>query len=611
MCAAEHVDEREKTDTWTRVLFLCAISLILASLAILTRSGPATGYERSIYGGYPDSLWAILIASFFVGQIIILRSAYSQSTSRSWILGLVAILLVNWILLSLPVIRGYPINGRDDVLTQIGWTKDILQNGFTGESDFYAIDHLLIAELAYLSGINLMALTYVIPFSFSFYYILAFYLLARQLLGTRSMILISVAFSSVLMFGFNNTAYIPFGQSLAMLPILLYIYLKSGELSHKKMTLVLMPMIVMMVFFHPLTAMVLIVVMMTHYLVFRSVAREHIKRGGIAAGVVRFSPHLTAFAIVVFFAWQLYPVVVVSQVKGAFGWLWGEPLKSDLQTYLSAFGKARPSLTESISVTMYTYGQFLTLSILSVVAILKSVSRTKRAKSKDSFDSFSEVVFLVFALLSAFLLISGSTFGMTRILKAAAPFSCILGASLLSLMLIQGRTKSRLNRRVRLAFVGLALLSTLYFSTFNLYLSPTILDSNQQVPESDFTGMEYFFEVRDTYTPTLELGLHQFRFHDAIQGTDAPNDDLIYRGSGTPIDHFGYPVNATLGASYEGGTYLLLDDLGRNLYQYLYPNYENYRPYWKFLPEDFDRLQNDTTVDMLFTNGNLEFFYVG
>ncbi len=130
---------------------------------------------------------------------------------------------------------------------------------------------------------------------------------------------------------------------------------------------------------------------------------------------------------------------------------------------------------------------------------------------------------------------------------------------------------------------------------------------NQQVTTSEFAGMETFFSYRDDTIPILELGISQSRFHDAIFGRSAIKKNVIYGEMVRPPDHFGYGKYASFSDLFESPRYLLLTNLGRNLFLRIYPEFQDA---WRFTPEDFDRLNIDRGVHKIYTNGNLDIYFI-
>jgi len=85
------------------------------------------------------------------------------------------------------------------------------------------------------------------------------------------------------------------------------------------------------------------------------------------------------------------------------------------------------------------------------------------------------------------------------------------------------------------------------------------------------------------------------------------NSSLLIVGSEVPVDHFGYDHGLDLGDSYSDDTYMLFDGLTEQFYPGVYPQYKND---WKFTPQDFAKLNNDPTINLIYDDSNNQIFYV-
>ena len=74
----------------------------------------------------------------------------------------------------------------------------------------------------------------------------------------------------------------------------------------------------------------------------------------------------------------------------------------------------------------------------------------------------------------------------------------------------------------------------------------------------------------------------------------------------TPPDHFGYENSINFGNNYKEDRYLIISYLGKILYPKMYPNY---REYWRFTSDDFNKLKNDKSVIMIYSNQGFETYY--
>ena len=197
--------------------------------------------------------------------------------------------------------------------------------------------------------------------------------------------------------------------------------------------------------------------------------------------------------------------------------------------------------------------------------------------------------------------INGS-FGFGRIFSCALLFSIILIPSTFLLI----KSDLIIKPKFMMIILLIILAGLVWFSTFNLYYSPIIKYPNLQVTRSEYSGMITFYENRDDSFQILEYGLSQDRFYDVIYGRDYPRINVYYGSSSNqllPLDHFNYNFNTTLGTAYKDTKYFIFTNRGRYYYQNIFPEFPEK---WRFTPADFERLNNDQTVQKIFFNGNLD-----
>ena len=74
---------------FTKVGAIMAFIFIILALMIIVKTPPASGYEISIYNVYPWYFWVFIIASIFIGQMIILSggNGASKISDNYWKIG--------------------------------------------------------------------------------------------------------------------------------------------------------------------------------------------------------------------------------------------------------------------------------------------------------------------------------------------------------------------------------------------------------------------------------------------------------------------------------------------------------------------------------------------
>ena len=119
-----------KTDRKLKILCILPFLFLISALLIILSTPASTSYEMSIYDVYPLYFWFLLIFSIFTGTLVLIESYPVANETKYWKIGLLAIIVSNIILLIMPIIRNYPIFGREDILSHLGWIKYIMDTGY-------------------------------------------------------------------------------------------------------------------------------------------------------------------------------------------------------------------------------------------------------------------------------------------------------------------------------------------------------------------------------------------------------------------------------------------------------------------------------------------------
>ncbi|WP_459191544.1 hypothetical protein [Halosimplex sp. J119] len=253
---------------------MSSISLAVISGIVLI-TGPAPSYEASLYNAYPVALW-ILIA--LMPAYPLYSYAFTKISKTRLVVLVVNCLLSYSILLLLPLFRGYWLYGRDraDVLAHLAYTNTIVESGFIHETNFYPIVHILISTFHYLSDLSVRSVTVVLSLVFLIVYLSSVYLYIKRSYGSGQLFRFLPALTLIFL-SFHTTTH-PALLSFMFVPLVLYVY-KNSTITEwgKRYTLILSVLSVYIVFFHPMTALILfvslVVVILSRY-VFSNTGRQ-------------------------------------------------------------------------------------------------------------------------------------------------------------------------------------------------------------------------------------------------------------------------------------------------------------------------------------------------
>lgn len=593
-------------DNILKLLSIINFFIILVLLTIILSTKSVSAYEISIYGAYPFYFWGLVILSLLIGIIIMIKCYLNEKESNMWIFGFLGILLTNIVLLSLPLIRNYFMFGRGDVLTHIGYMKNILITGYVG-SNMYPILHILGVDTFLISNIGLNRVTMMFPLFFSVFYSISFYILFKKVFENKKDIILGMVPASLLLLSTFQTLFAPNAEALLLIPFFLYCYFNSRKSDNEyAFTIITIILALLLTFLHPLVSISVIFILLlieVSSFIYSKYSKNNSK--------LRNPYTLITIMAIIFLMWQSYAYLIVQNLKRVFKWFIEESGQSQLQNYSSTLAYGKPNLLDLICTVLNTYGSWIIVSLIALVTILYLVKNKNRLNFVNIFSSLGFIFFIFWSFLTlSFVYI----FGFSRTYALAILIAIFLVFTFLKIIL---STKNKTKKKVKTMFLCLIFIPLIFFSTFNLYYSPPIKTPNEQVTASEYVGMQTFFEIRDDNFLVYEFGLSQQRFFDGIYGTydknlttsnklNIDNKNLKFTNT-TPIDHFGYNNYSSVINYYNQTSYLLINDLGKETYPILYPHYKDK---WRFTPYDFKKLNNDSGLSLVYDNANLEIYII-
>jgi hypothetical protein len=591
-----------------KMLLVINYAILLSALLVILLTPPASGYEFSIYDAYPNYFWCLIITSIFLGQICAVLSVLDDSTGKYWPLGFLAAVIANCLLLFLPVIRGYFIYGSGDILTHIGYMKDIGNYASIG-SNHYPILHMLGFSMHEFTGLSFGIITMIIPPIFSIVSIFYWYILGKEIFNDKFKAITLVLIAFLPMHGVTNSLFTPNHEAFLMLPLVLYCLIKFQNAADKReISAILITLSVLIVLFHPLIAIMVMSIYALQY------ASDIISKLALSS-----KPHakntwiVIAIMAIIFSVWSTYIHLLTNVLDPLISSIIGtDAVESELLANLNLVSQVEVDIFYLIKLGLFTYGLDAILGLLALISILYLlILYTKGEVRTSRFLLFSIVCFIAFFALGITIFFTINQFGYARVYKIARIFSLIVISSSVVTAYRRLQNISSFKKVIFCALTCTVIIVLIVLSAFTLHLSPNIKQINQQVPMSDYYGMAAFFEKRDDSILILEHGISQVRFHDAIYGCSYPKVNIRYNWGGDnsllPVDHFGYNASSSLGSNYNGERYFLLATQGKNFYENMYPEFPDK---WRFTDQDYEMLESDTSVIRVGSNENLALYLI-
>ena len=591
---------------------LIILFLFLTVALIITWNAPSAGFEPSIYNSTPLVLWIALISSVIVGVSIVIWSVSDSGFVRSklWKYGFLLILLCYAIGLGLFIIRGYymwAIIG--DPASHLGWIKEILQNGNIPAIIFYPIIHIFLSEISLITTLNPLSQYTIIPLFFSLLCVGFIYIFVRVLSANQIEPVIAGIISCTYLFGWYLN-FTPNGLANMFFPLALFLMFKHIKSNNFSWSILLYIVLLLYPVFHPLPSIMLGIILLTLWIPYKvhDIWNVFSKKNRNFQNLQR----IKVKAVLPFLFLLIWFVFWLSLHS-----IWGYTLS---QMYLTVQAEGEPTqgmmLTEQvkyaqlygydvIGIFLKTYGELLLLSILSVICFLvlwKTVSREQ--KQEHIFSLYGP--FGILCILIPILFLFNLPFGPLRFIFYVAVLETVFVAYLVVCTLIKSRESKRTFFVWLTNIAVIVLLGGLFLNgILNLYPSPYTHSMTSQTTHSDVLGMTHFFEYRNVTTPVSGFHTPVGRFAYLLlspQEKSVQNLPYYLKDEDRPPWHFGYDQFPTLANSYDAETNLIIMQSDKSYYSDYFPEMAKYR----ITTRDFERLNNDFGVNLIYSNGGFE-----
>ena len=597
---------------------LGCLFLTLAAV-IIAVTGPAHGYEISIYNAYPAFFWLLILLRLGFGLVILVGQAFANESSNPWVTGFVILLLTNMLLFLLPFFRQHLVYGRADVLTNIGYVKDILLTGHitaVGDQlvDIYPALHILaacVSDITMLSPEQVAILS--VPLAVIFYMV-SLYFLSRIVCRNRSQILLAISFGSLPLFTGAYVFFIPIDITFFLLPLTLLLFFRAYKGKTIRSRVALLIALISAVIFHPIEGAILTLVILTCF--------------GISSNIYSVFLGKTKHKIATLNYWYLYVIILVvadaiwsfrfSVLTGHISRLVSEILSAAGQTvsslYFGMLGKVQMSFYNAFELFMHMYGQDV---IFFTFALFFSFQTVKLAWSKrdvsESRLAFSVIFGAMIVLTVTFFFLPIGSFDFSRGILYGTFASVILVGICVGEQVDTLKLKKSLRflsgKKLLMVFTIVVLLLSATFGIMNEYHSPLVREANEQITKTDLQGMTWFLSYQNDLL-VLNIAVTQWRYAGEIKGVEAIPYNI--KGGGLPSeyqppDHFGYTNGSLLGQFYTENKYFIDNKLSEEVYPGVYPEYQSL---WRYTKSDFEMLNNDNTVNRVYSNGYFMVYYV-
>lgn len=592
-----------------KLMVIICFLLISIILINLIKTPPAKGFELSIYDAYSPFFWYAIIFINAIAILILFISAISQESQKYWIIGFIISIYINSIFLLLPALRGYVIYGRGDTLTHLGYIRDILSIGHIGESNFYPIEHVFGTALISVVNFQIEATPYILFIIFLCVYVIGLSLLMRKNLNNYESFVILISLTIPLIFSYFHVNIHPNIFSLFFIPFVLYIYYRIDNTNSSKNQLLILLVVfsIFITFFHPLTTIFLIVVILT-YGISDIIFKRKISHKNVIENY-KFI-YIALIMIIIFFMWYFSFPQLLHNFDKVINSLYSVDQTSAFTYQTETIQNAKLSIFQTLYLSINRYGAIFVLFLTTFyLIILVMIKRKSVPIDKMSFIFISELLIAILISLALF-------FGYfiesnpIRIMRLPIMMAIILISILIPIYLkpIENFKSNRFQGYLIFLFLFIILISLLSLSIGSVYNSPRTSELNAQVTNSEIQGFVWFNLHQDKdqtiYANSIAINL---RFYDYLNGIDFLSDGKIKRYQIQLLrypSHFGYDRFISIKEILKDKGYLITTSQDRINYLRFPRSTWEFTPRWSDL--DYYRLKSDIAVNWIYTNGEFE-----
>jgi hypothetical protein len=486
------------------ILTITWLTSLLSAIYIAQITPPATKYELSLFNAFPGILWFFTIFATACGIIILIISSFSiKPRGNWWISGLLAVVLTNIFIISLPLYRGYPINDRADTLNHIGYVRDIALSGKLGDADFYPAMHFIQFTFEKVGRVSAGEAVILINIIFIALWTLAAGMLAYRLSRDVRVMYLAFAFSAPLSLHIYHTVALPSTLSTFFISMALSLHLQRFDnLKGQKISAALAEIILglLIVYFHPSSTLFFIALLITIELATRIYSHFHAKSQHKIFTAV---PMVTTM-VVIFFTWYISFSVITNNFAQVIRWLAGE--RDRTSAIGEALGLLQMANISFVDVTKILFNSFsLPVIFGGSTILLAGVLIVKATKKQIILTQHQWITIALLAttilLILVMFLISTSERYPIRLLRMLVILSIPISAWWLWEFWFKPEKNDLQQRksenRAGVTFIILTIFTLVIIGQLNVYPHPRNGQPNTQVTYSEIAGMKWLLENRD------------------------------------------------------------------------------------------------------------------
>jgi hypothetical protein len=596
------IDSFDTNIIWQKIAAIFCFIILAVSL-FAAYINPAKGYEIDIYYSTPIIVWVAIILGFFLGAIIIILQLTTDRYLKSnmWLIGLAIIIVSRMVLLFTPYIRGY-VSWSGDNIAYLGMIKDIMQTGHFTSANYYPFTHAVLSSIINVTQISDSTIANLSTTGISILFILFTYLFIEVTThDKKKQILATIIAGAVMLTAGYNVILAPNGWSILFMPLLFYLYFRYSELSYRILLIILL---VIYPIFHPLSALIVIIALF----IFESVKCITRLRMKTDKNGIELPSFLMSFLVLEFI---LYGIWILSHHQ------FNENLILAWNQITFGLGSGKVSeLADSLNkidvhglgfylLLLKLFGADIILILVSVTGMIWLLKRYRNTVQESPYLFPLACLFFVCGIIYA-----GYLLGLpgTQALGTGQWDRRILGyvdiiIPVFSVIIIDRILFAKRSQYIAYFTVICIIFFSSALSVASLYQSSYINQPNNQVTRMDLAGVGWFIKAKDNKVESANIASTPSNLENGVIGYQQVRELNPYTDYQLE-DHFGYSKYDSLGPQYSTDKYVMVTEYDRIIYSRIW------RQIGRFNTSDFNQLDQDTSVDLLYSNGETQLYYI-
>ncbi len=598
-----------KKDRLFKIILIICFSLFPIAL-LIAHNTPTTGYESSIYRSTPLIVWFILLLSTVCGVFIVLSQVYDVKLGKYlWKIGFLIIYLCYATFISLFIIRSYYLWCMSgDPASHIGLINQIILTSHISDI-IYPILHIFSTQIYFISNINVLLISKLLPLLFGILYVPFMYLISKTVFTDKRKIILSTLASTTLV----NDWYLNFTPNACAnlyFPLVIFIFLKVILANNVRWEILVVIMAFMYPIFHPVPTFTYFVLISTLFLPGYIYDKKYTKKNTRNTAVK--NEHFSRLKITLLFLLFVWSITWISSF-----YVWESTIKN-LNMLINEGGPSK--VIELIDNINYAkgYGYSVTEQVLKelsgsllyvLVAIVSFpiIWRNKNKEHNNLFSLFGPLFVTCFLILIMYL--SNLPVGPLRMIT----YTTIISTMFIGYLLVYFIKKIKTENKKTYIYGLIGFIFLLFIVWVNailtLYPSPYTLGDNYQTTQSEVYGMNWLFNNRNLDLEITGINSDPIRFGDLLLTSEQKKLQKLYwfkpRYLRIPF-HFGYDNKSTLSSHYDQSLYMIINEKDKLMYKDVFPEMAEIR----WIPSDFEKLNLDISLDKIYSSKKFEVFYI-